>query len=75
MPKTDSENNSLNGIIHEETDIAASTRSSNSDILVDSELLDAKIRKGIAEYEQGHVHRMNADESMDDFLGRMINED
>ena len=48
---------------------------SNSDILVDSELLDAKIRKGIAEYEQGHVHRMNADESMDDFLGRMINED
>jgi hypothetical protein len=37
--------------------------------------LDAKIRKGIAEYEQGHVHRMNDDESMDDFLGRMINED
>ena len=48
---------------------------SESDILVDSVLLDAKIRKGIAEYEQGKVHRMADGESMDDYLGRMINEE
>ena len=48
---------------------------SESDTLVDSALLDAKIRKGIAEYEQGKVHRMADGESMDDYLGRMINEE
>lgn len=48
---------------------------SESDILVDSALLDAKIRKGISDYEQGKVHRMTNGESMDDYLGRMINED
>ena len=48
---------------------------SESDILVNSALLDAKIRQGIAEYEQGKVHRMADGESMDDYLGRMINEE
>ena len=48
---------------------------SDSDTLVDSSLLDAKIRKGIAEYEQGRVHRMNDGESLDGFLERLINEE
>ena len=44
------------------------------DTLVDRETLDAKIRKGIADYEAGKVHRMNEGESSEDFLGRLINE-
>ena len=36
--------------------------------------LDAKIRKGIADYEAGKVYRMNDGESTEDFLGRMISE-
>lgn len=48
---------------------------SESDIVVNSDLLDAKIRKGIANYEQGKAHRMADGESMDDYLGRMINEE
>ena len=44
------------------------------DTLIDATSLDAKIRKGIEEYESGKVHRMNAGESVDDFLGRLIAE-
>ena len=36
--------------------------------------LDAKIRKGIADYEAGKVYRMNDGESTEDYLGRMISE-
>lgn len=45
------------------------------DVLIDQATLNAKIRRGIAEYEMGKVTRMAEGESMDDFLGRMINED
>ena len=37
--------------------------------------LEAKVRRGIEEYEQGKVHRMEEGESVDGFLSRMINED
>ena len=47
---------------------------SESDTLIDQATLDAKIRKGIADYESGRVHRMNEGESSEDFLGRMISE-
>lgn len=47
----------------------------DDDTLIDSISLDAKIRKGIEEYEAGKVHRMNAGESVSDFLGRLIAED
>lgn len=44
------------------------------DTLIDRATLDAKIRKGIAEYEAGKTTRMNKGESMDNFLERMIDE-
>lgn len=47
---------------------------SDGDFIVNDEILDAKIRRGIADYEQGKVHKMKDGESMDDFLGRMISE-
>ena len=40
-----------------------------------STTLEAKIRRGIEEYEQGKVHIMEEGESVDGFLSRMINED
>ena len=46
-----------------------------SDMLIDQSTLEAKIRRGIEEYEQGKVHRMEEGESVDGFLSRMINED
>ena len=42
---------------------------------LDQTILEAKIRRGIEEYEQGKVHRMEEGESVDGFLSRMINED
>lgn len=45
-----------------------------NDTLMDSSSLSAKIRQGIEDYESGKVHRMNAGESTDDFLNRMIDE-
>ena len=45
------------------------------DLLFDSAALDAKIRRGIEEYEQGKAYRMREEESSEDFLGRMLNED
>ncbi len=44
------------------------------DTLIDRATLDAKIRRGIAEYEAGKTTRMNESESMYDFLERMIGE-
>ena len=44
------------------------------DTLIDQATLDAKIRKGIADYEAGKVHRMNQGESNEEFLDRLINE-
>ena len=46
-----------------------------SDMLIDQTTLEAKIRRGIEEYEQGKVHRMEEGESVDAFLSRMINEE
>ena len=46
-----------------------------SDTLIDQTTLEAKIRRGIEEYEQGKVHRMEEGESVDGFLSRMIDED
>ena len=46
-----------------------------SDKLIDQTTLEAKIRRGIEEYEQDKVHKMEEGESVDGFLSRMINED
>ena len=46
-----------------------------SDTLIDQTTLEAKIRRGIEEYEQGKVHKTEEGESVDGFLSRMINED
>ena len=46
-----------------------------SDTLIDQTTLEAKIRRGVEEYEQGKVHRMEEGESVDGFLSRMINDD
>ena len=48
---------------------------SSDDTLIDNATLEAKIRKGIADYEAGKVYRMNEGESSDEFIGRMLNED
>lgn len=48
---------------------------SAEDTLIAREDLDAKIRRGIADYEAGKVHRMKDIEEMGDFLGRMLHED
>ena len=36
-----------------------------SDTLIDQTTLEAKIRRGIEEYEQGKVHKMEEGESVD----------
>jgi len=48
---------------------------SADDTLIDATILEAKIRKGIADYEAGKVYRMNEGESSEEFLGRMLSED
>ena len=48
---------------------------SMDDTLVDAATLDAKIRRGIAEYEAGKGHRMRDGESSSAFLARMLEED
>ena len=48
---------------------------SENDILIDKDVLDAKIKRGIAEYEKEKVHRMKEGETMDAFLARMISEE
>lgn len=45
------------------------------DTLMDAAMLDAKIRKGIAEYEQGKGHRMADGESIEAFLDRLAEEE
>lgn len=47
---------------------------SDSDMIVDDAALQAKINRGIAEYEQGKVTAIAEGESMLDFLNRMIAE-
>ena len=47
---------------------------SEDDQLVDIAELDAKIRRGIAEYEAGRSHPMHDDESAEEYLDRMIKE-
>ena len=45
-----------------------------SDMLIDQNTLEAKIKRGIEEYEQGKFHKIEEGESIDVFLSRMINE-
>lgn len=45
------------------------------DTLIDAATLEAKIRKGIAEYAQGKGHRMADGESMEAFLDRLAVEE
>lgn len=45
---------------------------SDDDTLIDGATLDAKIRKGIADYEAGKVYRMREGESTEAFLERMV---
>lgn len=45
---------------------------SDNDIIIDEDTLQAKINRGIAEYEQGKVTAIAEGESMGDFLNRMI---
>lgn len=45
------------------------------DTVLNSKELDAKIRKGIEDYESGKVHRMNDGETTGNFLERLISED
>lgn len=47
----------------------------DDDNVIDHATLDAKIRRGIEEYEQNKVYRMNEGEKIDAFLDRLINED
>ena len=37
-------------------------------------LLDKKISKGISEYKEGKGYKMLDDETMDEFIDRLINE-
>lgn len=47
----------------------------DDDNIINQTTLDAKIRRGIEEYEQNKVYRMNEGENIDAFLDRLINED
>ncbi len=44
------------------------------DLLVDRATLDAKIKRGIADYEAGKVYRMKENESVEDYLKGMLSE-
>lgn len=44
------------------------------DALISRNELDAKIRRGIEDYAQGKVIKMNEGESSEDFLNRLIEE-
>ncbi len=45
------------------------------DNVIDAETLDAKIKKGIEEYNKGKVYKMNDGEDMSGFFGRMLCEE
>ena len=45
------------------------------DNVIDAETLDAKIKKGIEEYNKGKVYKMNDGEDMSVFFGRMLCEE
>lgn len=47
---------------------------SDNDMLIDEETLQAKINRGIAEYEQGKATAMAEGETMEEFLDRLIKE-
>lgn len=47
---------------------------SDDDSVVDKATLQAKIARGIAEFEQGKAVAMSEGESMEGFLNRMIND-
>jgi len=47
---------------------------SEDDTIVDSATLQAKITRGIAEFEQGKAIAISEGESMEDFLNRMIDD-
>ena len=47
---------------------------SENDMMIDEDTLQAKINRGIAEYEQGKAIAIAEGESMEDFLDRMIKE-
>ena len=47
---------------------------SENDMIIDEETLQAKINRGIAEYEQGKTTSIQEGESMENFLKRMIDE-
>ena len=47
---------------------------SEDDSLVDAAELDARIRRGIAEYEAGRSHPMHDEENTEEYLDRMIKE-
>lgn len=47
---------------------------SDNDMLIDEEALQAKINRGIAEYEQGKATAMAEGETMEEFLDRLIKE-
>lgn len=47
---------------------------SDDDVIVDEDVLQSKINRGIAEYEQGKATAIAEGESMQDFLNRMIAE-
>jgi len=46
----------------------------DADLVIDEATLQAKINRGIAEYEQGKATAMKEGESMENFLNRMIEE-
>lgn len=45
------------------------------DLLIDSSTLDAKIKRGIEQYEKGIAHKIKNGESVKDFLSRLIDEE
>ena len=47
---------------------------SKDDNVIDDAVLDAKIKKGIEEYNSGKVYKMNEGEDINGYLGRLLNE-
>lgn len=48
---------------------------SEDDTVISEIELAEKIRKGIEDYENGHVHVMTEGEGVEDFVNRLISED
>lgn len=43
-----------------------------NDAIFDEKALDEKIQQSIKDYENGNVFRMNEDESVSDFVNRLV---